>query len=574
MGLAGKVGLLVLVISLGGLRLPNFGAVALANVGNLLYLQGDSAKDQVSQTLRHAYRLAPEMDTIRWRRAKYLTAEGSHEEAARLFSGMEGEAEEHPLLFADMIRAFSLNEDDDKVIALYRRAYPGLAMSQTELNDMIALAFINRAESRLRDGERQAAEEDLHAVLALRPSDLWARYHLAELEKEAPGGGKNDLRESIAHFPLEAIAPSDARLLAKTIDVIPRIVTSGYWNDETLAGVVAYLTWQAYDVAAVEELIIEVMESRPLDATVPYFLGELYLRQERLAEAKRFFERSLQISPSFRPSRWAILSVQEVQHSGSACEECAPLVKRYDEYQTAYPDDLRARYALLDRLEGSSDPEVGWNRKESKEMLALERVLPDILNVPVGSVALGPNLIYNGDLEAWNGHEPFYWLPSYQPIEQENALFFVGSDPLMAIEGENSARVLGIWVDPAGLEVPPRAGIWYARSRQTPPPALFDVTPGGLYALSFAYSAVGDARLWLNNTLFPDSLTLPETGGAVRKAIVVGINQLSNDQPVTPLFRLFSPGELVIDDVRLSEVTLENNDAPVIETIFWVSGEN
>jgi hypothetical protein len=90
------------------------------------------------------------------------------------------------------------------------------------------------------------------------------------------------------------------------------------------------------------------------------------------------------------------------------------------------------------------------------------RIVAELLNVPVESVELGPNLAEKGGFEEWEGGRPEWWIWSamFSAEPFSEAAFTGGPDGLLPFEGHHSARVEGFWVQPIEGKSPARAGFW------------------------------------------------------------------------------------------------------------------
>jgi len=136
------------------------------------------------------------------------------------------------------------------VLALYEAAPPPLPTQA--VSDAVALAYLVQVTRGQGEGETGRGWEK---ALELRPGDLYLNYRLWKQAQEA-----GDVRaavaysETLTYFPLEAVDPTDERLLGYAAQVIPKLLEEGVWDREKTLNVVSYLVWQHNTAAGVVQL--------------------------------------------------------------------------------------------------------------------------------------------------------------------------------------------------------------------------------------------------------------------------------------------------------------------------------
>ena len=111
-------------------------------------------------------------------------------------------------------------------------------------------------------------------------------------------------------------------------------------------------------------------------------------------------------------------------------------------------------------------PEAVQLRKELEAKTDDQRIVAELLGVPMESVELGPNLVKNGGFEEWTGERAEWWMWSAMFSREpfRAAVFAGGRDELSSLEGQRVARVTGFWVQRQGDKSLARAGFWQWRA--------------------------------------------------------------------------------------------------------------
>ena len=158
------------------------------------------------------------------------------------------------------------------------------------------------------------------------------------------------------------------------------------------------------------------------------------------------------------------------------------------------------------------------------------------------------------------------------------AAFAGGSDGLLAFEGQQAARVDGLWVQQQEDKSPARAGFWQwdEMTRGLRPITLPVSAP---YVLSFYYRTTrvpdGRAMVWVSDE--PDVFWvhghgLPSTGEGWRHFVAVGWNRSDAKAAIRPLVRLFAPGCVEFDGVQVRPIWLPKETiVEGGETRFWAT---
>jgi len=456
---------------------------------------------------------------IRWNLARLRLAQGDALLASELLPVDNRRLLKNSLPYYETLMAHSWACDHVGVIALSESGLSSLSDQFRQMaNDVIALAYLTRAKELLGTGECVDAKLDLQRALEKRPGDLYALYHLMKIETTAGNTQVASIwRDQLVHFSEAGLYFSDARLADFAAEAISQLLAEGMWKRPVALNSVATLTWREFESPGTELFIQRLSRRYPEESEWPYLLGEMFQRRGMLARAQVEYKRALAIG----------LSRQE----------------GLEEQELAVPDE---RLIVAEQLE----------------------LPPDV-------IAFGPNLLSNSGFEP--REEESNSLPGWQPVTMagyqpfDRGLFYVGSDTLNAFAGQQSARISGLWVGNNPELGRPNAGFWvWDETRHAN--QLIPVQAGAIYLLSFYYrtewveeSSVG---VWLNSgTEQTGSLRgecyFPPTRGVWRQVFLIG--SVGDDNPeisaVSPLLRLWGPGQVWFDDVQLRQIIV-----PVLPT--------
>jgi tetratricopeptide (TPR) repeat protein len=218
---------------------------------------------------------------------------GRRQDCRRGAASTEGK----PILYEDVLTALSRGGEPEGVLALYEAAPP--PQPTQAVSDTVALAYLDQVTRGQGEGETRRGEE-WEKVLELRPGDLYANYHLWKRAQEAGDvQAAAAYSETLTYFPLEAVAPTDERLLGYAAQVIPALLEEGVWDREKMLNVVSYLVWQHNTAAGVVRLLEGLTARYPAQPDWPFYLAELYHRRGDLDRAETAYKQVLQIDPDY-----------------------------------------------------------------------------------------------------------------------------------------------------------------------------------------------------------------------------------------------------------------------------------
>jgi len=210
------------------------------------------------------------------------------------------------------------------------------------------------------------------------------------------------------------------------------------------------------------------------------------------------------------------------------------------------------------------------------------RIVAELLGVPLEDVELGPNLVENGGFEDWVDGRPEWWswsaMFSREPFRPAN--FAGGAEGLLAIEGQQAARVDGFWIQRWEDKSLARAGFWQwdEMVRGLRPITLTMNVP---YVLSFYYRTTrvpeGRATVWVSgepDVFWAHDHGLPSTEEGWCHFVAVGWNRSDAEAAICPLVRSFAAGCAEFDNVQVRPIGLPDEaTVEVGEARFWVSGQ-
>ena len=365
----GKNRLLRWGLLIGALLLcaPVLASTALGNAGMLalrdgLLAQGDftpstypfyaalvagESTEHIAQTLRQAVALNPGSSSLRWALGRAALAVGDAKAVADALEPLVEKASHHPLLYSDALTAFSRGGRPEAATRLYELAPP--PQQTRAISDTVALAY-------LEQGGRDALER----AIALRPGDLYANYFLWKQAQEAGDvEATATYSETLVYFPLEAIDPTDERLLDYATEAIPNLLEDGLWGREKTLNVVSYLVWQHHEVPGVERLLEQLAARYPTEPDWPFYLAELYHRRGNLEQAEAVYRQVLTVAPEYAQAYLRLGMVSEEaseresekasQREGEktrkrisekANERLSEAARWYEQYNALAPDDL------------------------------------------------------------------------------------------------------------------------------------------------------------------------------------------------------------------------------------------
>lgn len=252
------------------------------------------ATDRAMKNLRRAANLNENGLTPRWALGRAALALGDEEVAAGALEPLVKKAEINPLLYLDMLSVSSYGGQPKDVIALYE-TYP-LPQHTQAISDAVALAYLERS----RVAERPGDPEALVSAAALHPGDLYANYHLWRAAVESGDAQTTAVySETLVYFPLEAVHPTDDRLLDYAAEVIPALLEEGLWDRGKTLNVASFLVWQHNRAGGVERLLKRLIERYPTEPDWPFYLAELYHRRGDLDRAEAAYRQVLALDQNY-----------------------------------------------------------------------------------------------------------------------------------------------------------------------------------------------------------------------------------------------------------------------------------
>lgn len=529
-----------------------------------------------------------------WALGRATLAAGDADAATGALWPLIDRAGQNPLLYNDVLTALSREREPEDVLALYQAAPP--PQSTQAVSDTVALALLDRATRGQGEGETRGGRE-WEKVLELRPGDLYTNYHLWKQAQEAADvEAAVAYSETLTYFPLEAIDPTDDRLLDYAVQVMPALLEEGVWAPEKMLNVASYLVWQHNTVASVEQLLESLTARYPAQPDWPFYLAELYHRRGRVERAETAYQQVLQVDPDYAQGYLRLGMVSE-EASGRLSEA----TKWYVQYNALAPDDLLGLKCLTEACTALGEAGVADENciAAAKHLLRntrylvhessnpnLEpaavlqaalatgtddrRIVAGLLDVPAEAVELGPDLVEDGGFEMWIGDSPegWEWSSMFNREPFAGAAFLGSREGLTPFEAKRSARIDGLWVEQVEDKSPARAGFWYRGE--------IDVSEDIPYLISLSYSTGRQARdrtsgLWLSGegVFWRSDLRLTPTDGSWIHFAAVSWNGSHTGTAVRPFFRLFAPGSLMVDNLQIRPVQLSDTITVEKHTYLW-----
>jgi len=408
------------------------------------------------RSLRHAAALDGGNLSVQWALGRAALAVGDVGNAVDALGPLARKVRGNPLLSCDALIAFSYSGQPGEVIALYESAPP---REHTRIvSDALALAYLDLVT--VREGEetttargsreqgRQAeARQWLEQAQRMRPSDLYVNYRL--WKRAMQSSNLTDAAvysETLTYFRLEAVDPTDGRLLDYATKAIQALLEDGLWDREKALRVIFFLVWKHAEAAGVERLLEWLVEHHPNDPDWPFYLAELYHRRGDLEQADLMYRQVLVMDPAYTQTylRLGMVAEERCKTREAGCKELEEAVEWYEQYHDQAPDDYLGLKKLADvygvlMLPGAAVWQEALERKTDAHLVAAE-----LLGVPVESVRLGPNLVENGEFETWEGVSPVGWqLGTYLGRDMDSGLYVMGEDTLVA-DGK-AARIVALW---------------------------------------------------------------------------------------------------------------------------------
>lgn len=615
------VGLLFLLLVIGIVEIPHLVAVGLSNVG---WIQSIRAIDDNISWKERAYwprkvlipkaetalrffqvamKIDPDCRTARQGVGWAALSLGNSDLAAQTLMPLESDAVIHPRIYLDLLTSYSHNEQSKQVIDLYEKG-PSPVSHSRWLTETVTLAYLNEVEKALSDADWTTAHTYLYQVLELQPGNLYANYNLWCLSrKQGDITATINYRNALIHFRFRDINPSNAHLLHYTGEVILSLMKEGLWDQKTTCEVVSFLVWRYYQEPEVEEILHLLRKYYPEDADWLFYLAELYHRRGEFQQAKMMYLKYI-VEGAENEQVYLRLGVVA---EGKGIQNLEEAAEWYRKYYVLAPDDILGLKNLAEvctALEdiGIEDENCCQAAKSApntqfivhsgpatllREALSdrtnNQRIVAELLGMPVVDVGLGPNLIKNGSFEEWSEGKPEWWrwLPHFNREPFNAASFTGGAEGFLPFEGKRAARVTGFWAQHKSDKASARAGFWHWDEVEQTQRSI-TLTPGLPYMFSCYYritrSSDGEATIWFSDeqdVFWTHDRGLPETEGRWYHFLAVACNHSSVEAAIRPLLRSFMVGQVVFDDVQIRQVmSLKGESIEFGNTKILVIGQN
>lgn len=429
--------------------------------------------------------------------------------------------------FIGMLAQPCRNGEDDGCRALAVLGRGGYDPADPASVDRVALHYFYEARRLWQAGSDQArALALLQKAQEIRPHDLHVVYLEARIHEAL--GEDAEAEAALEKLRFFRIQPwLDARLGSLLVETALELVENGVWSRPQALDYASVLVWQHPREASTEQFLRAVLRRYPDDADVWLLLGEWRRRRGEFEAARDVYRHVLELWP-----------------------------------------DHPAAFLALRQME-SAGPPVAWGDRQR---------IAAFLEVPPEALDVGPNLLdaesagVQSPVDIYLGWAPRgTWRADIREYARQSgyapASFIVGFDEL-GFRGR-AIRLQGFWTQDLGSGLAPWAGMWTNDVK---------LKPRTLYVLSFAYKAtgVGNVRFSANQhqpAVLREALTLRPTDGKWREVVVIGANW--SDQPVgfIPVFRTFTRGQVLFDDIELRELIphrpLDIPPKPIIRTRDW-----
>lgn len=442
-----------------------------------------------------------------------------------------------------------------------------------------AAAFLGQAGA----GDPLTAADLWRKALFADPGNLYA---LTSLWRGARAAGDNaaaaDLGDQLRYFDLRSVAvPVDTHLAGFQARAMADLVEADVWTRETLLNVVSYQVWQFADGDAgrrAEQVLNGLLARWPDDADLRFFKAELYHRRGDWQQAEAAYRAVLEADAAYTQAYLRLGMVFQVR------DELATAADWYTRYRALAPDDLLGLKRLVEVQETLGVTEAAALREELLDRTDARWVAAELLHLPVEDIDLGPDLIYNGDFETWEGRRPLGWkwsnMASGNPWNRGQ--FLGGMDNLDTPSG-TAARVQGLWLERREDREPGRCGFVQldekAWAQSNSPGHGVRLVPGDLYLLQLLYRTSGTPNRAATVFTSQDSEAfsvergLPVTHGHWHRLVVISSNRTGVAAELTLLLRSWEPGNVSFDDISLRRIdTRLPVDIPVLDLPIWLAG--
>lgn len=332
-----------------------------------------------------------------------------------------------PALLQDLIITHAKAGRHGDIIALYERC-PAMLRPFPLVVDAVAASYLKQMKSGMD-------LSILREVEAIRPDDLYVNY---QLWQQAVNAGNFEAaahyRRHLEHFSSQAADPSSEVLLGYAGGVIPELLRQELWSFETTLRVVSMLVWRNPNAHAVETLLQRLSASYPEEPDWQLLLGEFYQRSRNLSLAAETYERLADSHPQLAEVklRQAMVAQAQAQELGPASKtRFQKALAWYEEYHRSAPNALLPLQTLLEMGTVADDSTSANMRNELQSQWDGRQIAARILDAPVNSIDLGPNLVRNGEFASSIGDGIADWERGiYAGKDGASAVYEVGPDEL------------------------------------------------------------------------------------------------------------------------------------------------
>ncbi len=505
---------------------------------------------EISYALTALLRAVTNNDSLlsaRWALGRVWLGIGDVDAATNILMPLLGHVRFNELLYRDLLTALSLNGEFDAILDLYETA--PLPTPTQIMSDTVALAYFRQGGN---------TKNGLVNAYRLRPNDLYANYYLWQ---SAIASGDTQMvkryNEALTFFPLEAIAPTDDRLLDYTVEVMPFLFEQGVWDRSRLLNMVSFLVWQHSHNPSVGYLLQRLIALYPSEPEWFFYFGEMYHRQGNWKLAEGAYRQVLRVDPGYTQVylRLGMVSEESCKIRSKSCEGLTEAADWYFKYYTLAPNDVLGLKKLVELYEFLGHLEAPTLRGELIARTDDRYIAAEMLGVPTEIVTLGANLVRNGTLEAWNNGIPAGWrLGVYLGATSKEGLYVTGEDPLN-VAGK-AARIITLWggnTSDGNMTYAEYIGEGFLAK-----PVRY------LVSLQYAYQSFGGTGLiYLGEYAQSVGLRVVHSGLVNTDAQWVNIHILtdgsSDSTSVIPLIRNWGIGQLWFRYLRIMPVICEEN---------------
>jgi tetratricopeptide (TPR) repeat protein len=496
--------------------------------------------------------------SARWGLGRIQLMLGNASAAAEALEPIEKKGYRNPLLYLDLLTAYSQAQQHKQAIDFYEEGSCPIVKTRY-LSNTLAVSYLGQAQVDFLEGQKQAAQRRLENAYSLHPGDLYAAYHLWQELSPRNIEARAAYSNTLLYFPLRAVHPADERLLDYALEVTPDLLIDGIWERDKASRVVEFWIWRYSENGRVEKLLKELIRLYPTEPRWYFYLAELYHRRGDLDRALSTYKQVLKLDPLYEQSYLRIALISEITR-----QDASSTLWWYERYYELAQDDLFGLRKLEGMYDAKDHQEAANLRQELSAAANDKWIVADRLGVPEEVIELGPNLLPNGELKWGEGRLPENWQISdmARGDARNSGLFLVGKDGLTNFENEeNAVRIQGFWLQRAP-KAPGRFGLRAWNEEQEMPRSV-KLSPHSLYLIAVTYKTEdlieNETRIWLTGEMpekFPQEPGLPSTQGRWQRFVLLQCNPLDASLSVSPIVRIWAPGRLWIDEVVLREVHL------------------